>query len=50
MAAVRQDGYVLEYAAEPLRADKEVVLKAVRQDSRALRWADEFLRQQTRSW
>ena len=29
LAAVQQDGIALEYAAEELRADKEVVLAAV---------------------
>ena len=37
LAAVQQKGYALQYAAEPLKADREVVLAAVQQDgSRAL--------------
>ena len=44
MEAVRQYGYALQYAAEELRADREVVLEAVRQCGDALQYAAEELR------
>ena len=37
LAAVKDGGRALEYAAEELRGDREVVLAAVKQDSRVLR-------------
>ena len=39
MAAVRQRGWALNYASPELRADREVVLAAVRQNGRALEFA-----------
>ena len=36
LAAVKQDGYALQFASEALRADRGVVLAAVRQDGFAL--------------
>ena len=41
---MRQDGRALEYAAEPLRADRELVLEAVRQNGRALEFAGKPLK------
>ena len=34
LAAVQQDGWVLQYAVEALRADKEIVLAAVMSDKK----------------
>ena len=45
-AAVAQNGYALQYAAEDLRADKEVVYVAVAQNGDALRYAAEDVRRQ----
>ena len=39
MAAVTQHGRALEHAAEPLKADKEVVVAAVTQNGNALAFA-----------
>ena len=39
MAAVKQNGRALEYASEPLRADKEFMLAAMKQNGRALQYA-----------
>jgi len=39
LAAVQQNGYALEYAADPLKADKEVALAAVSKNGLALRYA-----------
>ena len=39
LAAVRQNGYALEYSSDPLRADKKVVLAAVRRNGYALQYA-----------
>ena len=44
LAAVAENGYALEYAAEELRGDREVVLAAVATDGRALKYAVEELR------
>ena len=44
LAAVRQNGYALEYASKDLRADKEVVLAAVKQKGWAIHCASEDLR------
>ena len=44
LAAVQQNGLVLQHASEELRADREVVLAAVQQDGNALRYASEGLR------
>ena len=44
MAAVQQDGAALQYAAEALKADKEVVMAAVQQDGGALQYATEALK------
>ena len=43
MAAVKQDGEALQFAAAALRGDKELVLAAVKQNGRALAHADEAL-------
>ena len=39
LAAVKQDGYTLEYADKSLREDKEVVLAAIKQNSFAFKYA-----------
>ena len=39
-----QDGWALQNASEPLRADKEIVLAAVKQSGRVLEYASEPLR------
>jgi hypothetical protein len=44
LAAVRQDGRVLQYATEHLRGDREIVLEAVRKNGRALKYVAEHLR------
>ena len=44
LAAVRNNGYVLEFASKALRADPGVVLTAVKENGRALRHASEALR------
>ena len=41
LAAVQQNGLVLQHASEDLRADREVVLAAVQQNSLALQYANE---------
>ena len=47
LAAVTQDGFALEYAAKPLRAEKDVVLAAVTQNLSALEFAAEPLKKDT---
>eukprot|EP00971_Amphidinium_carterae_P174491 3458992-Amphidinium_carterae.1 len=42
--AVAQDGAALEFAAEPLKSDREIVLTAVANDGRALKFAAEPLK------
>ena len=44
LAAVKQNGYALEYADKKLKVDKEVVLAAIKQSSYALNDADEKLK------
>jgi hypothetical protein len=44
-AAVRNNGYALEFASEALQADPEVVLAAVGQNGRALIHASQALRE-----
>ena len=44
LAAVKQDGYTLEYADKSLREDKEVVLAAIKQNSFAFKYADKSLK------
>ena len=44
LAAVRNNGYVLEFASKALRADPEVVLTAVKENGRALHHASLALR------
>ena len=44
IAAVKSNGYALEYASEELRGDKEVVLEAVKENGRALQFASYELR------
>ena len=44
LAAVTQNGFVLEKVSEKLRADRNIVLAAVRQNVRAVEYADERLR------
>ena len=39
LAAVQQDGLLLEHVHDPFRKDREVVLAAVRQSGSALRYA-----------
>ena len=41
MEAVCQEGATLAFAAEDLRGDREIVMKAVSQDATALRFASE---------
>ena len=48
LEAVKRNGHALEYAAEELRADREVVLEAVKQDRGAIVYAAEELRLATR--
>ena len=43
LAAVKQNGYALEYAAEELKEDREVALVAVTQDGDALEYGAEGL-------
>lgn len=38
LAAVRSDGLMLQYAPDKLRADRQVVLEAVKQNRMAVRW------------
>ena len=44
LGGVQKSGYAIEYAAEELQADKEVVLAAVQQDGWVLQYAVEALR------
>jgi hypothetical protein len=44
LAAVRNDGPVLQYASERLRADREIATSAIRQNWRALQFASQQLR------
>ena len=44
MAAVSQDGRVLQYAAEELQGDREIVMTAVSQNGVALRYATKELK------
>jgi hypothetical protein len=44
MEAVQQDVSALEYAAEKLRRDRDVVMEAVKQNWLALKYASEELR------
>ena len=41
---MKQSGYALQYADKSLKADREVVLKAVKQDGAALRSAAKSLK------
>eukprot|EP00971_Amphidinium_carterae_P256812 5099008-Amphidinium_carterae.2 len=41
LAAVRQDGFALEFAAEECKRDRDIVLEAVRQHGYALKFAVE---------
>jgi hypothetical protein len=43
LAAVKEDGYALQFASDELRDDKEVVLAAVNEDRWALRYASKSL-------
>ena len=43
MAAVKVDGWTLEYAIEKLKSDKEVVMAAVQQDGYSLKYASKNL-------
>ena len=43
MAAVKQNGYALEYADTSLKKDREIVMAAIKQDSDALEYASEEL-------
>ena len=45
IAAVKHNGWVLEYASEALRADREVVMIAVNINGLALEYASDVLRQ-----
>ena len=44
LAAVKQNGYALQYADEKLKANKEVILAAVKQDGNTLQYADKKLK------
>jgi hypothetical protein len=44
LAEVQSRGWVLEYATEAFRNDREIVLAAVSQNSRALRFASDALK------
>ena len=44
LAAVSENGYVLPYATEELKGDREIVLAAVSSKGRALQYATEELR------
>jgi len=44
LAAVRQSGEALKFAAEELRGDREIVLEAVRENGDALQFASEELK------
>ena len=41
LAAVKRDGLSLQHAIAKLRADKEIVLEAVKENSHALKYAVE---------
>jgi hypothetical protein len=45
LAAVKQDGYALEFADSTFRQDRQIVLAAVKQDGRVLEFADSSLMQ-----
>ena len=44
LAAVKQNGYALQYADEKLKADKKFILAAVKENGYALEYADEKLK------
>ena len=46
LEAVRNDGYALQYADDTLKADREVVLEALKttDNAEALQYADDILR------
>ncbi len=44
LAAVKQNGYALQYADEKLKADKKFILAAVKQNGKALEYTDEKLK------
>ena len=44
LAAIGENGMVLQFASDELRNNKEVVLAAVEQDGRALQFASEDLK------
>ena len=44
MAAVKSNGWTLEYASDELRADKEVVMAAVKSDGDTLQFASDELK------
>ena len=44
LAAVKQDGSVLEFADDIFKKDKEIVLAAVKQDGGALQYADDIFK------
>eukprot|EP00971_Amphidinium_carterae_P124825 2472874-Amphidinium_carterae.1 len=44
MAAVQENGFALQYAAERCSGDREIVLAAVKQKGRALQYAGECCR------
>ena len=44
LAAVAQNGWVLEYASETLKNDRDVVLAAVAKNGLALQYASETLK------
>ena len=47
-AQLQQNGAVLQYAPEDIRADEEIVLQAIRQNPMALQYASEFIRSNSR--
>ncbi|MGZ3633864.1 MAG: DUF4116 domain-containing protein [Parachlamydiaceae bacterium] len=44
LAAVQQNGLLLQFASEYLKNDREIVLAAVQQDGSALQFASEQLK------
>ena len=47
LAAVKQNGYALEYADPELMKDSEIVMEAVKQAGQALEYADPELKDQS---
>jgi hypothetical protein len=49
MEAVRHDGLALQYAANNLRANKDVVLEAVKQNPEAIKFASRDIKESVRN-